>query len=367
MNRFTKQINTLPRRATAVFVAVSLLSMWLVNFQTAHAANLTSMSATMSSHKQSADTNFTIVFTSPTGSANNTSFTIEFDDGGTAFDLTGVTEDDVDVSGSTFGEFTTAADCTGSENIGVTVDTGTDTITFELCNGDSGEIAAGETITVEVGTNATSSGTGANQITNPSSGTNYEIVIDVNSSTDTGEIGVPILSDDQIAVTATVNPSVTLTLAANACGFGDLTAANARFATTGGGANGPTATSCTTGTVGTNATGGYVLSYSTPATLTSGSDTITAATISGDEDGTPGSEQFALGIETSGDGSITSAYNQASNNYSLVADGTDQTLMSENAPSAAETVTYYFLSNITSETEAGIYSATFDISAVGTF
>jgi hypothetical protein len=118
-------------------------------------------------------------------------------------------------------------------------------------------------------------------------------------------------------------------------------------------------------TVATNASSGYVLSY-TGALLTSGSDTIAAATITGDADGTPGTPQFATGYTTSGSSTIVTSYANASNNWDFTA-GATTTIVSRTTPTNTETIGGHYLVNIGGATPAGAYSTVLTYIATGTF
>ena len=96
-------------------------------------------------------------------------------------------------------------------------------------------------------------------------------------------------------------------------------------------------------TIATNAPSGYSITYN-GATLTSGGNTIPVATITSDQDGVPGSAQFAIGFTKSGDATIATAYDQVSPtfNYSFVA-GTTTQIVSETVPTATETISAFYL------------------------
>ena len=107
--------------------------------------------------------NHRVVFTTVSGVAQGQTITIEF---ASAFDTSTIIEDDVDVADDGV-DLTTAATCAGTEQTSVAM--AADILTITICAGDGGAITAGSSIAVEIGTNATSSGTGANRIINPSS------------------------------------------------------------------------------------------------------------------------------------------------------------------------------------------------------
>jgi hypothetical protein len=150
--------------------------------------------------------------------------------------------------------------------------------------------------------------------------------------------------------------TLTFSISDTSVGFGALNTALARFATGDlAGADYPPAVAGHTISIATNAPSGYAITYYTAQTLTSASDSITAATIAGDEDGVPGSKQFGIGFSTNGNATITSAYAKASNNYSY-AIGSPISIVSETVPTATEIISAYYVANISSTTQAGAYS-----------
>ena len=199
-NTFSKFLS-----GTLIFMLIALF--FNIPLYSSRAANLTGVKDTLSRLKASTAADHTIVFTTPTGTPDDGStITITFPAGfGTAL----VTEDDVDVAGSTTGEMTTAANCTGAEEVGVVM--AADVLTLTICTGDNGDIVAGETVTIEIGANATSSGTGsaANRITNDTAGTAVIAIAGTSSFTDTGSIAISIVYDDVVTITATVAPTIT--------------------------------------------------------------------------------------------------------------------------------------------------------------
>lgn len=119
----------------------------------------------------------------------------------TGFNLTGVTEDDVDLADDSV-DHTTAADCSGTEKASVSV--ASQTVTFTLCSGDGGAMASGSVVDIEIGTNAASSGTGTSRILNPSTIGTYYINVS-GTLNQTGSIPVPIVSRDASDVSAIVS------------------------------------------------------------------------------------------------------------------------------------------------------------------
>lgn len=348
------------RRSISVLAVVSMVLG--LNFGVANAATITSLKDVQSTLVDSANSNHTISWVSPSGVANASTITLTF---ATGFSLTGVVEDDVDIAGSTEGELTTAADCTATEDASVAVSLQVMTIT--LCSGDGGDFTNAETITVEIGTNATASGTGANQINNQTAGQNTsDPTVDVTSgASDTGSFAVEVIADDSVNVTATVDPSITFSISDTTIGFGTLLTSAARYAN--GAATGSASViAAHTLTAGTNAASGLAVTYN-GALMTSAANNIDAATISGDADGTIGAEQFAISFDdNAATFTMVSAYDENLNNASYAAGATTQ-IFSSAAPVASTNVDAHYLANIASNTPAGSYSTDITYIATGTF
>ena len=178
-----------------------------------------------------------------------------------------------------------------------------------------------------------------------------------------------IIDNDRVTISARVNETITFTIADYSVGFGDLTSLNARFATGDEvGADGPTSTSAHTMNVSTNGSSGYGITYTGSTLETTTGEDIDIATITGDEDGAPGSEQFAIGFTRSTDATIVSAYNQVTPtfNYSFV-ESTETPFVSEAGPSLTETITAFYLANISGVTPAGTYSTSITYVATANF
>ncbi len=162
--------------------------------------------------------------------------------------------------------------------------------------------------------------------------------------------------------------TLTFAISDTGIGFGSLSAAAARWAS-GDGTGSASDVAAHTLQITTNARNGYAITYN-GATLTSGSNTISAATITDDADGTPGSEQFAVGFQTNGNATIASGYDHNATaslrDWNFVA-STTTTAVSETAATATETISAYYLTNISSVTEAGAYTTTITYIATATF
>ena len=149
------------RRDYAIIIGIIAAGAWAWNAQ---AASLTFISDTVTDSQPSIAANHTVSLTLSTAIAPGGSISIRFDTGTAGFNLAGMTENDVDVA-SASGEYATANVPSG-QTLGIVFYTTDDHMSIRLGAGNS--MAAGETITVQIGTNATSFGTGVNQIENPS-------------------------------------------------------------------------------------------------------------------------------------------------------------------------------------------------------
>lgn len=330
---------------------------------TVFAASVTSLSDNMSRLKASTASNHEIKFVTPSGLAAGQTITTTF-----SSDFTGVSSiafGDVDFAtgssnnctSATFTEQTLAASPSGTTwGVGsagqvVTITSGTGTVTADRC------------VRIRIGTNAVTGTTGTNQVTNGAIDDDDTIVIG-GTFGDSGTAAVDIITDDQVVVTANVDPSITFAISDTTIGFGSLNAADDRFAT-GDTLGNSSSTVAHTLAAGTNATSGYVM-YVLGNTLTSGSNTITAP--AGPSATTVGSEQFGLNLSASGgSGTVDAQYGTASQ-YGFGSSATVQdNIAAATGPSATTTYSATYVGNITANTEAGSYSTTLTYTATATY
>ena len=354
---------------TSFFLTLVFVFAPLVSPSKALAASLTSLSDVMSSLKASTASNHEIKFVTPTGVSAGQTIIFTF-----SADFTGVTNiafgdidfaegDSSNCSTASFTEKTLAASPSGA-TWGADGDSAT---TVTLTSG-TGTVTAGRCVRIKIGTNATTGTTGSNQISNGAADDDDSIAI-TGTFGDTGTITMDIITDDQVSVSATVNQSISFAISDNTIGFGNLTSANARFATGDAAGSDSDSSAAHTLAVGTNASTGYTITYS-GATLTSGLNTVSVASITNDADGTAGSEQFAIGASTSDDATIASGYDHnavaGNRDWNFVA-STTTTLASETVPTATETISMFYLTNISSLTEAGSYTTSITYNATANF
>jgi hypothetical protein len=173
-------------------LATILLSLGFATLQVS-AANLTTVSDTLSDSSPNASSTHTIVFTSPTGIVNGEYATVTMPTGFTG--IAALTASDITLSTTTAA--TIAGTC-GASDIAFT--TSGQNLVFEFCSAGNASLSAGGTTTITIGAGATT------KITNPASPLNgnqsYEINIAAGAS-DTGATRVVIL--DSITVTASVD------------------------------------------------------------------------------------------------------------------------------------------------------------------
>lgn len=197
--------------------SIALILSALVAALSARADTVTSGSSFATTLEAGEESDVVLLFTTPTGAAEGSTITVEFD---ADFDTASLTEDDVDVVDDG-ADLTTAEDCSGAEEASVAM--AADVITITICAGDGGAIAAGSEIEIEIGLVATESGIGSNQIGNPADEGTYYISV-AGSFGDSGSFAIPINGDDTIDVTATVSQGGGGGPSGGGSGCGDSTA-----------------------------------------------------------------------------------------------------------------------------------------------
>lgn len=341
------------RVVTSLYLVLGML-MLTGGGTVAYAAAITSASDTLSSSKVSTLANHDIQFTTPTGVASGQTIIITFPADfsiAAAMDFT-----DMDVLDDAVNA--TLAAAPSGATWGAVRTSGT---VITLTNGTTA-VGAGSVIRVKIGTNATNQSTGVRQITNTTTNGSKAIAIS-GTFTDTGNITVTILTDDQVAVTATVDQSLTFSISDNTIGFGSLSASAACYAqgTAGCSASEVEAHNLI---VGTNAGSGYTMTVN-GTTLTSGAFTITAIG-STNTASSFGNEQFGLRMTaTGGSGTVSAPYAAAGFAFDTAA-FPDQ-VASATGASANTTYSARYLANIGSATEAGAYTATLTYVATANF
>jgi hypothetical protein len=333
---------------------MAVLAMLSLTFTTVpvYAASLTALSDTMSREKIGTASNHTIKYTTGTGVAAAGTMTITMP---TGFTIGTVDNTDIDVSwGPSTGaenELTLAATASGTTWGAVfagqilTITSGTGTIT------------AASKVIVEIGTNATAGATGDQQITNHASAATYTISIG-GTFGDTGKIAVVTIADDQIPVTAGVDPSFTFTVANTTL---DLSTISTSAVST---------TSFNNITIGTNAHNGYTVtvknvgSGSNPGLYNSNDATLIASsttTLAGGTEGYGGNCN-----KVSGSGACTFADGATQNVTGFTLAGSTFASYATK-PAGTDTFQIRVKAAISSATEPGTYVDTLTLIGTANF
>jgi hypothetical protein len=205
-----KAVRTL--QTVACFLGLAIL-LWSLGIPTsvykADAANLTSVSDTLSDSDRGVVSNHTIRFTTPNGVLDTQTIVITFPG---AFTLpSGLDFNDMDVTDD--GQEVTLAGSPSGTTWGVS--TTTSTIVFTTSTTSGASVGSSSVIVIEIGTNATTAGTGNTQLINPAAAGSVEITIG-GSMVDSGSTRVAIIDD--VDVTANVDTTLTFTIAGVANG-----------------------------------------------------------------------------------------------------------------------------------------------------
>lgn len=292
--------------------------------------------ATLSSHTISFALSGTNTF------AAGESFTIDFNEDGSKFVVDGASSAIADFGFNDGTERTivgvdgNCATHTDVNDVAVGINDTTGVVTFTACSGYTAS-AGGAVVTVEYGTAAG----GTNRVTNPSQQNDLYIPIVV-SDGDTGGFSVSIVDDDQVVVTATVNPLFTFVLEQNTCVLGTL------------GTGGVSTCDYDISTT-TNSEDGYATTIIEDGNLRNGSNTIDDV---GDGTVTAGDEEYGIGL---------TGTNKAFADDRAIT-GTAQTVASVGSgPVTSDTVTITHKASIDVATVAGEYAHTVTLISTGTF
>lgn len=345
---------------------VSFLSLGaLLSCDTAHAASLTALSDTQTRVKKNTASDHTIVFTSASAMSSGTIVVTLPSD----YVTTGVVYGDIDLSYGASGTENdqTLAGSAGASTWGASFGgTGNRTLTLSYPTSGGTAITAGWKVTIEIGTNATTGGTGTHQVVNPTTAGTY--VITLATSADTGQVATAIVDDDQVVVSTTIDPYLTFSISQN----------TVSLTKSGGGNPSSTSTGFNNGTANTlaaatNAASGYTITYYGD-TLKSGSNSIDAMATK--TTSSTGTEQFGINLKdnatpntgadpSGGTGAAASDYNTA-DQYRFITN-TTTSLASASAPSASTTFTVSYVVNVGATTEAGNYSTAITYVCTGNF
>lgn len=362
------------RKFFAVFLIAALAGVFGVAYRT-QAASLSALSDVMTRVKKSEASSHDISFTL---SGSNTfaageSITVDFHEDDSDFSVAGSSSIAADFDFNDGTERTIvnvgvgSPSCSdGANNVAVGINDTTGVVTFQACTGYTAS-GSGATVNIEYGTAAS----GTNRVTNPGTAGTY--VIDIDETTDDGsKIAAAILDDDQVVVSTTIDPYISLVLTDNAVSLVTSSDGNPSSTATGYNKN-----DTNTLAVATNGESGYSLTYAgSTLTRSGGSETITAI------GGTPAtsqtnSEQFGINLKNNttpdvganpsgGSGSASSDYNTA-DSYAFEAGTTPISLASASAASQTTTYTVSYIVNVDETTESGAYNTTITYIASGNF
>ncbi len=352
-----KNNNTITNLGLFVVLFAGLTGLFI---QVAEAADLTSLSDTMSRLTVSTTATSTIKFTTPTGAnapTNNIVITFPSD-----FNFTSKTPSTITFShGAVTGyEATETLDYLPSAaNWGVATSS-TQNRVWTFTAPTDGVGAA----TLASSTKAIFTFNPVNA-TNPSVSGSYTIGIN-GTFGDTGSTTVQILDNDQVSVTATVNQTITFSISDNTIGFGTLNSSAARYATgdtTGTGSEAEAHTLI----VGTNASSGYTMTVKGSTLQDSSGNFSIDAIGSSNTASSAGTEQFGLRMNASGgSGSVSAPY--SASGFAFAATATTSSQVASSAGSSANTTySVRYLANITSQTEALSYSTALTYLATANF
>jgi hypothetical protein len=346
------------KRLISLVLMVSVLMLTVPGFALiASAASLSALSDTMSNQTISANSSHSIKFTTPTGvTASGQTIVVTFPSG---FNFTSKAIGSLSLTYGATGTQTTAtiAASAGSGTWGA-VFSGTNNVILTLTAPTSGTyIAAGNQVILTYDQ--------TNSI-NPSTAANYSISIAAN--TDSGTITVPILTNDQVAITATVAQSLSFAISTNSIGFGTLSTSATTYATSSGTGTTTEPTDAHTLTASTNGSSGYSIALS-GSTLTSGANTIAAIPGASATALTTGTAQFGIRTSASGGtGTVSAPFNGSSGNYGF---GTSPLsaapFAAASGPSATTTYNVNYAANIAPLTPEGSYTTTLTYVATANF
>jgi hypothetical protein len=352
----THSFSTAFHKVLSALLALAVL-LFVFPLPQAHAAAITSVSDTMSNQTVSATSSHAIRFVTPTGANQNTD------------DIVLTFPSDYNFTGKTIGTVTfTHGATTGLESTETLAAAPSATAWGAVFSGTQNRV-----LTLTAPTDGTGAAVlapndkiiitydGTNSV-NPTTPGSYTLTVS-GSFGDSGDITNNILTNSQVAVTATVPQSLTFSISDNTISFGSLSAASARYAS--GTASGQaTEVEAHNLIVGTNAGSGYTMTLA-GNTLTSGLNTITA--IGGANTASSiGTEQFGVRMSASGgSGAVSAPY--AAAGFAFDSGAFPDAIASASGSSANTTYSARYVSNITSSTEAGAYTATLTYVATANF
>ncbi|MBP6888602.1 MAG: hypothetical protein KBC21_02750 [Candidatus Pacebacteria bacterium] len=347
------------KAASLVTIVAIVVGVSIVHVELVHAAALSSLADTQSSLKVNTLSDHTFQFVTPTGISAAQTISITFPaPSGYATGTFAIANFDLATSTSaTCSGFTDAAIQSGAAS-GLTWGVSQATATIYITSGTA-TIPANRCVQIEIGSNATSSGTGVSQITNPTSASSSAIILIV-AGADSGSITQNIITDDTVVISATVAQSISFVISTTTIYFGTLGTGAAKFASSTSPLGDSTETIAHTLAVTTNAGSGYTVTLR-GQTLTSQQNSSHRINAMGNTaaSSTINTEQFGIRATVSG-GSNATIDNTFiwTTSYGFSATATTSEVFATG--SSATNITTYslrYIANVAGTTEAGTYVA----------
>jgi hypothetical protein len=318
---------------------IAVLSVFAIATQAAYAGTLTNMTATMSRQKVSTNSTHRVMFRIATDAVTK-AYRVDFPDG---FTMT---------SGAGGTVFTGG---TGTPGTG-TNQTANGAWTFSNTNG-SKNAKFTYTATYDPGSATEWVELNFSGITNPSSNGSYTLTPRVRNSADSGDndsgqLAVPIQTEDQVTVTATVDPSITFTVSPTSVALGTLSSGSVT-----------TSTQTDQLTVNTNAAGGYIVTGQ-GSTLSAGTPTIPFTT---DGTVTAGVSEYGIDVDASGTPCTGNTYPTDNGGEDFDLSSTKTVVSNTTGPVSTCRSSVLYRASVTGSQAAGSYQSVITWLATGTF
>ena len=352
----------------ALLTATLIAIIALTHIRTVYAAALNTLSDAQSSLKISTLSDHTFQFITPTGIAAGQGISITLPSGYATGTLAVANFDVATTTAASCTSFVDGPVVASSSGFGTSWGVSQATSTIYVYAGSNNFVTAGKCIQIRIGSNAISQASGTSQITNPSSPGAY--AISIAGFGDNGTITQNIITDDTVAMTGTVNQSISFSISTTTIYFGTLAVGSARFASSTNTSGDTIETIAHSITVSTNAPSGFNLSIK-GQTLTSqqnASNTISAIGASA-ASSTLGTEQFGIRATSTGGTGVTIDPTYAfttSYGYDATATTSASFAIGTNATNPV-TFGLRYLANIAGLTEAGTYVASIVYVATANF
>jgi hypothetical protein len=348
--------NLLSSLTSSFLIIGIILGASIAQVEIAFAAALTTLSDTQSSVKVNVVSDHTIQFVTPTGIAAGQAIAITFPTGYATGTFSVNNFDFATSTSATCSGFTDAL--LGAAPATLTWGVSVATSTVYITSGTA-VVPANRCVQIRIGSNAISQASGTSVITNPAAPGPYSILV-AGTFGDNGSITTNIITDDTVAMTGTVNQSLTFTISTSTIYFGTLGSGAPKYASSTNSAGDTAETVAHTLVVATNAPSGYNLSVrgQTMTSQQNASNTITFIGAVPVPNAT-GTEQFGIRVtSTGGTGATVDPTFASTTAYGY--DGTATTSAALAVGSGATNPTTYslrYITNIATITEAGTYAA----------